>query len=1214
MPSPAVASTSSRAFTCQRVARVNASIAIIVGALALVGWWLGIPAFTSLFMGLAPMKPNSAVSFLCTGLALHLILSGAKARPFGDIVANVLAAFGVLIGLATLIEHGTGLDLRLDDVLFHSTLATKNFLHPGRMAASTALGLLLLNGSLLLRNFEDYGRRALLELLSLLAVVIGLVAVLGYIYGVPVWYGVSVYSSMALSSALVLFLLGLGVLLSRPSTGVVAVIISDRVGGTAVRRLLPAVVFLPVVIGWLRLRAQRAGWFGTEFGIAIVVASNVIILSVLVWANARWLNQSDESRTQAEDQNRELAAIVASADVAILSKDLAGTIVSWNKDAERLYGYTADEIIGQSIFTIIPVDLHAEAQQFLREIAAGRPVTRDETLRKRKGGSIVPVSLAISPVRDAEGRIIGASTIAHDITERKRIETELVQSRQDLEAQKRMLQSVLESMSEGLVATDEHGKFIIWNSVAARIVGLGPANLSEQQWAEHYGLYLPDMVTPFPPEQNPLARAIQGEISTAVMFVRNPALTEGAFVEANASPLKDKDGVIRGGVLAFRDITERRNREEELAQSRHALERQTLLLQSVLDSISDGLVAADENGKFILWNPAAEKIVGLEAADVPPEEWINYYGIFLPDKVTPFPDELNPLARALHGESRDAIMFVRNPAVPQGIFMEIRANPLRDRDGKLVGGVTAFRDITERRQTEETLRQSEEKFSKAFRASPVAITISTKREGRYLEVNDAYLRMLGYKSEEVTGRTVDELQVWADPAQREMLIQQLDHFGFVNLFEAQFKAKSDEKRTVQISAEIIQLNGQDCLLGTILDVTDTKRLEQQFRRAQKMDAVGRMAGGIAHDFNNLLAVIMGYGDLAQSKLTPDLPVWQHIGQVMRASERAAALTGQLLAFSRQQILQPAVLNLNAVVNNFADMLRRVVRENIELKLALDASLGNIKADPGQLEQTLMNLVVNARDAISHTGTIVIETCNADLDESFTAQREPPVEPGPYVMLSVSDSGCGMDPATMSQIFDPFFTTKPVGKGTGLGLATVYGIVRQSGGHLWVYSEPGKGTTFKMYFPRLDIPTVAPILSEACLAVEGGTETILVVEDDAFLRELTVTLLKNEEYKVLEAKDGRDALEIARNYPDAIDLLLTDVIMPRMIGPELASKLTELRPNLKVLYMSGYTANTMMREDTVASDAPLLQKPFTRSSLLARIRAVLSSQLPAIPHQ
>jgi len=1155
------------------------------------------------------MKPNSAVSFLCAGLALELILPSAKAWPLGHSVTKMLAAFGGLIGLATLIEFGSGLDLRLDNVLFHSALAATNVLHPGRMAASTALALLSLNCSLLLRDFADHGRRVLSELLALLAVVVGLVAILGYIYGVPVWYGLSVYSSMALNSALILFLLGLGVLLSRPGTGVVEVIITDRVGGTALRRLLPAIIILPVVIGWLRLRAQRAGWFGTEFGIAIVVASNVIILSAIAWANARWLNQSDESRAQAEDKNRELAAIVASTDEAILSKDLAGIVVSWNTGAEVLYGYSAEEIIGQSIFTIIPENLQAEAQQFLREIASGRSVTRDETLRKRKNGSLVEVSLAIAPVRDAEGRVIGASTIAHDITERKRIETELVQSRRDLEDQKLMLQSILESMSEGLVATDEHGKFIIWNPVAARIVGLGPSNVSEQQWTEHYGLYLPDMVTPFPPEQNPLARAIQGEISTAVMFVRNPALTQGAFIEANASPLRDKEGVVRGGVTAFRDITERRNREEELAQSRHALESQTLLLQSVLDSISDGLVAADENGKFILWNPAAEKIVGLGAADVPPNEWIDHYGIFLPDRVTPFPDELNPLARALHGESRGAIMFVRNLAVPQGIFMEITANPLRDKDGKVVGGVTAFRDITERRQSEETLRQSEEKFSRAFRASPVAITISTKREGRYLEVNDAYLRMLGYKLEEVTGRTVNELQIWVDPAQRELLIQQLDQFGFVNLLDAQFKTKSGEKRTVQISADIIQLNGEDCLLGTILDVTEAKRLEQQFQQAQKMEAVGRMAGGIAHDFNNLLSVIIGYGELAQSKLSSDAPAWKHIDQVMRASERAAALTGQLLAFSREQVLQPAVLNLNAVVNNFADMMRRVVRENIELKLALDGALGNIKADPGQLEQILMNLVVNARDAIPLAGTIVIETCNADLDESYTAQREPPVEPGPYVMLSVSDSGCGMDAATMSKIFDPFFTTKPVGKGTGLGLATVYGIVRQSGGHLWVYSEPGKGTTFKTYFPRLDISAIAPIVPEVGLAPKGGSETILVAEDDDLLRELTVSLLRQEQYKVLEAKDGRDAFEIARNYPGAIDLLLSDVIMPRMFGPELASTLAELRPTLKVLYMSGYTANMMTREDTIAPDAPVLQKPFTRVSLLARIRSVLSSHPP-----
>jgi two-component system cell cycle sensor histidine kinase/response regulator CckA len=326
---------------------------------------------------------------------------------------------------------------------------------------------------------------------------------------------------------------------------------------------------------------------------------------------------------------------------------------------------------------------------------------------------------------------------------------------------------------------------------------------------------------------------------------------------------------------------------------------------------------------------------------------------------------------------------------------------------------------------------------------------------------------------------------------------------------------------------------------------------------------------------------------------------------VKAADRAARLTRQLLAFSRQQVLDPVVLNLNAAVSDFSDMLRRVIGENIELTFSSAESLGNIRIDVGQLEQILMNLVVNARDAMSESGSIIIETANADLDETFTRQRRPAVEPGPYVMLSVSDTGCGMDSATMSKIFDPFFTTKPVGKGTGLGLPTVYGVVKQSGGHIWVYSEPLKGTTFKMYFPRVDTPDEVAPVPTADLLVAGGSETILLVEDDESLREMTSALLKNEGFNVLEAKDGSDALDIAQQYRGPIHLMLTDVIMPGMSGAELGLKFKNSRPESKVLHMSGYTANLTIHSQLMSSGILLLQKPFTKQSLLTYIRTALS---------
>jgi nitrogen-specific signal transduction histidine kinase/CheY-like chemotaxis protein len=389
----------------------------------------------------------------------------------------------------------------------------------------------------------------------------------------------------------------------------------------------------------------------------------------------------------------------------------------------------------------------------------------------------------------------------------------------------------------------------------------------------------------------------------------------------------------------------------------------------------------------------------------------------------------------------------------------------------------------------------------------------------------------------------------------------------------------------------------------VKDVTERRALEEQLRQSQKMDAVGRLAGGVAHDFNNLLTVILGRSELLLARYRADDRTRQQIDLIRTTAQQAAALTAQLLAFSRKQVVAPRRLDLNEVVTRMEQLLRRLIGEDLALRIILGPSLGHVKVDPGQMDQVIMNLVVNARDAMPRGGHLTIETANVAIDAAY-AQQHLGVEPGPYVVLSVSDNGCGMDRDTMSHIFEPFFTTKGPGKGTGLGLATVYGIVQQSGGRIAVYSEPGIGTTFRVYLPRAE-ESLAPVGSDAGLPrLARGSETILLLEDEEGVLNLAREILEMSGYTVLVAPDSAEAMAIGEHHQGPIHLLLTDVVMPQMNGRELAQQLGRIRPAMKVLYMSGYTFDIVVHHGVVEADTALLQKPFTLESLTSKVREVL----------
>ncbi|HKV04688.1 MAG TPA: PAS domain S-box protein [Candidatus Acidoferrales bacterium] len=479
-------------------------------------------------------------------------------------------------------------------------------------------------------------------------------------------------------------------------------------------------------------------------------------------------------------------------------------------------------------------------------------------------------------------------------------------------------------------------------------------------------------------------------------------------------------------------------------------------------------------------------------------------------------------------------------------------------------------------------------------------------DGQRLYSSPAYERVLGYGPEELQNTSAFEQVHPDDLSLVQEAAAEARNGGVGRTIQYRMHHKDGSWRTIESRASAIS-NAQGVVSNLVIvnrDVSERRQLEEQFRQAQKMEAVGRLSGGVAHDFNNLLGVIIGYAEFLQERMDQENALRGSVDEILKAGKRAASLTRQLLAFSRQQVLDPKVLDLNAVVADIEKMLRRLISEDIELTTYLNSDLGRVKADQGQLEQVLMNLAVNAKDAMPHGGGLVIQTENMMMDQKFVRRYPYPVQPGPYVCLTVTDTGIGMDAETKARAFEPFFTTKEKGKGTGLGLSTVYGVVKQSGGYIDIYSSPGAGTTFKIYLPRVDEAIKSETQSATPATAFDGNETILLAEDETSLRTLTRSTLELCGYKVLEAKDGVEALEISERHTGPIDLLLTDIVMPGMGGRALAQELTRRRPEVRLVYMSGYTGQAVGAQGPVEPGSVFLAKPFTRETLTRKLREAL----------
>jgi len=510
--------------------------------------------------------------------------------------------------------------------------------------------------------------------------------------------------------------------------------------------------------------------------------------------------------------------------------------------------------------------------------------------------------------------------------------------------------------------------------------------------------------------------------------------------------------------------------------------------------------------------------------------------------------------------------------------------------------------LTERTAAEQALTESEAHYRLLFERNPNPLCVYDAETLAFLAVNEAAVRLYGYSRAEFLEMTLKDLRP-PDDGPRPQSQSTISGEGLVGAGEWRHRKKDGTAIVVEITRHALTFAGRPAALAMAHDLTQRRSLESQLLQSQKMEAVGQLAGGIAHDFNNLLTAIFGSSDLLLEDLSVDDQRRSDVEDIKQAAQRAAALTRQLLAFSRQQVLAPQVLDLSALIADLEKMLRRVIGEDVEFRTVLAPDLGAVRADPGQLEQVIVNLAVNARDAMPYGGKLTVETANVDLDEAYPQERGL-VVPGRYAMLAVTDTGIGMDAHVKAHIFEPFFTTKEKGKGTGLGLATVYGIVKQSDGYIWVYSEPGRGTSFKIYLPRVEAVAEPPAPKAMPPASLRGSETVLVVEDEAAVRNLVRRVLEAHGYSVLVAADGPEALRLIESHHEPIHLLVTDVVMPKMSGRQLAERVVSTRRETKVLYLSGYTDDAIVHHGVLAPGIAFLQKPFTPRALARKLREVL----------
>jgi len=902
------------------------------------------------------------------------------------------------------------------------------------------------------------------------------------------------------------------------------------------------------------------------------------------------LRHLKDQQTIKDSEERYRSLFESSAD-AILASDLEGRLTEANPAALRMLGYTRQELLKLTYHQLTPARWRAMTEAILREQVLERGYSDEfEKEYVRKDGVLIAVSVRAFARRGFASNPAGVWAIARDITDRKQSERALRASEQ------RLAEIVQRAPAFMCVLRGPEHVFELVNEKYLQLVGrrdiIGKRLL--QALPEVAGTVYPQILDRVLQTGEPFA-----DSNAHVMLNRGPdGSPEDTFLDLVYLPLHEPDGAVSGIFAYGVDITERKRAEEALRYERD-------FNKSVTENAGESIFVTDEEGRVTFLNREAERVFGFTSQELT--------GRILHDAIHHHHPDGRPYSSSectSRGISSGSEAMRRYEDVffrKDGSAVNVSCSGAQlELAGKRIGSVFIARDVTELTRAEQALRHSEKRFRALIEKSTDVIFILSA-DGRITFWSPSATEVLGWTAEEAVGRS------WYD------FVHPDDHPILANAMATVLPRPRASARITMRSRHkngswhLVESEGRNLLadpavLGIVVngrDVTEQRRMEEQFYQAQKMESVGRLAGGVAHDFNNLVTVILAGVEALKHDLRQGLaPEPEIVEEVGAAGERARDLTRQLLAFARRQVIDPVPLDLNVLMRSSEKLLRRVLGEDVELSTKLQPALWPVRCDPGQVEQVVLNLAVNARDAMPRGGKLSIETTNVDVDEALTASR-PWMRKGSYARLSIRDSGQGMSPEVLAHVFEPFFTTKPVGKGTGLGLATVYGIVKQSEGYILVESTPGEGTTFDLFFPRiLDFPVAA--VPPAPVRPTQGTETVLVVEDDPQVREVVIRSLRAGGYRVLAAGGAQEALELGANGHGPLHLLLTDIVMPGLDGRAVADRLRPRHPGLRVLYVSGYTRDAIVQRAVLDAGIDFLPKPFTQSTLLARVREVLDS--------